>query len=167
MRPTILRNLNPQRGSHSRMERDRDLRVILEHWALDTYGEPIPFTFRRVDAFRYPGLFNRPVITDLLILESPQLAAPLVIATERSDNPGASITNTIEQLAAAVAEREGWQRLNQFLLFEHYPPGRHDDPTIERSLALVTLNVFWQHPKWQHLTIDELLASIGAALRDR
>lgn len=110
----------------------------------------------RRDGFTYPGLFGRPVITDLLIINDGPVR--VVIATERADNPGASITNTIEKLAKELMSETGWF-LEDFILVEHYPRFRYGDdlgPTLDR----VTFERMWSGPSWKHIGIDGLRALI-------
>lgn len=125
--------------------------------------------------FSYPGLHRRTVMTDLAIIHGGE--KPVVIATERSDNPGASITNTIESLAAAVARDFGWS-VKHFVLIEHYPPGRYDSASrwtegLKRELDRVTfpggIRVAWDgsalaEPEWRTTSIDQLRTLVGAPL---
>lgn len=46
--------------------------------------------------------------------------APLVIVSELADNPGTSVTNAIEQIAAEVMDSHDLRRVPVFV--EHYPP---------------------------------------------
>lgn len=110
-------------------------------------GAPQPGTY--IFGFRYPGLHGRECSTDLMIWREGQV--PLVIATERPDNPGASITNTAEQLAERIALLTGWTSPGDFLLVEHYPPGRGTGPLAERTLCLVDFAEAWAGVTWRHL----------------
>lgn len=128
--------------------------------------------------FTYPGLFDRPVVTDLVIIRGG--AVPVVIATERADNPGASITNTIERLAAALSREKGWLPGRDFALVEHYPPRGGDRAGsidhLPRSIDRVEFDTVmptgtWKvtgalvnGPKWTHLGIEGLRALIQPAL---
>lgn len=108
----------------------------------------------RRDGFTYPGLFARPVVTDLRIIrDGPR---PVVIATERADNPGASITNTVESLAAAVSKE--WAFVD-FILVEHYPADRYGEK-LGRSLSRVNFEREWSGVSWSHLEVDGLRALI-------
>lgn len=122
---------------------------------------------RRI-GFTYPGLFERPVVTDLVIIRDGPL--PVVIATERSDNPGASITNTIERLAAALSKETGWAP-GDFVLVEHYPADRYGarKGELPRSLSRVTFERAWGGVSWSHLEIDGLreLLLDGEELADK
>lgn len=109
-------------------------------------GNPLTVQWTR---FEYSGLFDRPVQADVMIIRTGD--KPVVIATERADNPGASITNTIEKLAKAVAEKNGWLSPDDFVLIEHYPAGRYGDASIPRSLDRVTVQPGWATPTWAHI----------------
>lgn len=113
-----------------------------------------PRTVQYRDAFSYPGLFGRPVVTDLVILNDG--AGRVVIATERSDNPGASITNTIEALAATLMSETGWM-LGDFTLIEHYPAYRYGE-NLGLSLSQVHFERMWSGLSWTHLTTEKLKA---------
>ncbi|HYL22471.1 MAG TPA: hypothetical protein VEU74_11970 [Gemmatimonadales bacterium] len=120
----------------------------------DLLAELQPTSVQYRDAFTYPGLGDRPVVTDLVILgDGP---GRVVIATERSDNPGASITNTIEKLAAALMSETGWL-LGDFVLVEHYPAHRYG-ADLGRSLDQVSFERMWSGVLWRHLSIDALRA---------
>lgn len=112
------------------------------------------------DAFTYPGLFGRPVVTDLVILTGGPVR--VVIATERSDNPGASITNTIEKLAATLMSETGWL-LGDFVLVEHYPAFRYGE-NLGRSLDQVSFERMWSGVSWKHLGIEGLKELIAPVL---
>jgi len=114
----------------------------------------------RRDGFTYPGLFERPVITDVVIVKDGPV--PVVIATERGDNPGASITNTIERLAAVLAKDMRWS-LGDFILVEHYPPHRFGGD-FDRSLSQVYFERLWSGVSWSHLDIDGLRALLVQAV---
>ena len=108
----------------------------------------------RRDGFSYPGLFDRPVVTDLVIVRDGPV--PVVIATERGDNPGASITNTIEKLAARLMSETGWL-LGDFVLVEHYPAHRYGG-FLGRSLSRVHFERMWSGVSWTHIEADGLRA---------
>jgi len=104
---------------------------------------------RRLERFTYPGLFDRPVETDLLIIGDG--VRPVVVATERADNPGASITNTAERLATAIWELP----LHDFSLVEHYPRFRYGGD-LGTTLDLVSFTHHWGGVSWKHLDIEGL-----------
>jgi len=66
---------------------------------------------RVIERFDYVGYFDKRATTHLTI------CGKVVIATERDDNPGASITNAAENLWAKVRERFG----DDIIAIEHYP----------------------------------------------
>jgi len=74
-------------------------------------------------AFEFTGPSGNRALADLIVL-SRKGAVPVVVATERDDNPGISITNGVEQLAAQVLTRLFADRIGEaepFLLVEHDP----------------------------------------------
>jgi|GEM_PF-4472150 hypothetical protein len=79
----------------------------------------------RYEAFPFRGPSGNPAIADLAIVTRDG-AVPVVVATERGDNPGISVTNGAEQLAAQVLIRIFPERIGQgqpFRLVEHYRGG--------------------------------------------
>lgn len=72
---------------------------------------PLAFAPRVIERFAYEGLHGRKGETHLTI------CGKIVIATERDDNPGASITNAAESLWAKVREQFG----ADIIAVEHYP----------------------------------------------
>jgi hypothetical protein len=138
-----------QAAAHAQHDAERSRYPIEELLA-----ELQPQRVDRRDGFTYPGLFGRPVITDLVILKDGPL--PVVIATERGDNPGASITNTIEKLAAMLSSETGWL-LGDFVLVEHYPRHRYGED-LGRSLSQVHFERMWGGVAWGHLEIGGLRA---------
>jgi hypothetical protein len=110
--------------------------------------------------FKYRGLWpNRPAVTDLASIWRED-GVLVVVATEIADNPGASITNTIENLAEAITAKGHGP--NDFILVEHYPPGRYGDPRIERSLSRVWFGSKLRNPQWSHMTLGDLAELVGA-----
>ena len=141
---------------------DEAVRSLIEEIFPATAG-----TWEIRHSFAYPGLWpNRPAVTDLLIARTGE--KPVVIATERDDNPGASITNTIEHLAEAVANEMGWSP-DDFILVEHYRAGRYNseatrDP-FPRDLSRVHFGRAWGDVRWTHLSVDELATLVGVTAR--
>jgi hypothetical protein len=77
---------------------------------------------RVIERFDYTGFFGKRATTHLTV------CGKVVIATERDDNPGASITNAAESLWAKVREQFG----DDIIAIEHYPErGTHFDPIKE------------------------------------
>lgn len=77
----------------------------------------------------YQGLNDFDGLCHIRVYEQPgQL--PVVIAGELDDNPGTSITNAIEMVAAAV-QRSEFSNGREFQLVEHYPDtiNRRGTPT--------------------------------------
>jgi hypothetical protein len=140
-------------------QHDAKLKDAVTHRAAvaELLAELQPASVQHRDCFTYPGLFDRPVVTDLVILNDGP--GRVVIATERSDNPGASITNTIEKLAAALMSETGWV-LGDFVLVEHYPAFRYGEH-LGRSLDLVSFERMWSGVSWKHLDTDALRALLA------
>ena len=91
-------------------------------------GGQLPRRF--VNGFCFKGYFGKRSVTDLAV------CGRVVIATERNDNPGTSITNAAEALSAAIRERFG----DDVIVVEHYPlRGDMRDP-IRESISRVTMN---------------------------
>ncbi len=86
--------------------------------------EPDPsWSVERHPAFEFTGPSGNRALADLIVL-SREGAVPVVLATERDDNPGISITSGTEQLAAQVLIRLFADRIGEaepFLLVEHDP----------------------------------------------
>ena len=85
---------------------------------------------------------------------------PVVLATELPDNPGTSITNLAEQLAAEVLERYLPDRLGEdrpLVWIEHYPPRR---PLVQdETYDLVT---FAHYQPRQVLRLGQWRPSFGS-----
>lgn len=86
--------------------------------------EPDPsWSLKRHPAFEFIGPSGDLALADLVVL-SRKGAIPVVVATERDDNPGVSITNGVEEFAAQVLTRLFARRIREaepFLLVEHDP----------------------------------------------
>jgi hypothetical protein len=84
--------------------------------------EPDPsWSLERHLAFEFTGPSGNRALVDLILL-SREGAVPVVVATERDDNPGISITSGAEHLAAQVLTRLFAERIDEaepFLLVEH------------------------------------------------
>ncbi|MDQ3636700.1 MAG: hypothetical protein M3426_01710 [Actinomycetota bacterium] len=87
--------------------------------------------------------------------------APLVIVSELADNPGTSVTNAIEQIAAEVIGAHALTRVPVFV--EHYPPeatGGHEETFdlvvfAHHNVSEVMRGGLWRKeigpPTWKHL----------------
>jgi hypothetical protein len=83
----------------------------------------------------------------------------VVILTEQADNPGPSITNAIEGIAAELETRLRAPLLEGFVLVEHYPANSIRGATFD----LVTVRHDghgWHGPTWRHLTEEQLDALV-------
>ena len=102
-----------------------------------------------VKKFRYRGYFGRPAWCRLEVLPLPD-GRTAVVATERRDNPGTSITNVAEYLASRVCDRFSIDP-DRLVWIEHYgyppPPGGTKPP--KREYDRVTFTRLAQSPvRW-------------------
>jgi hypothetical protein len=104
-----------------RLVRDGTVRLSVDPALL---LEPDPsWSLESHPAFEFTGPSGNRAIVDLSLL-SRKGAVPVVVATERDDNPGFSIKSSVEQLAAQVltrffADRAG--EVEPFVLVDHDP----------------------------------------------
>lgn len=89
---------------------------------------------RRIPRFEYPGFHGCRSGCGLEIVPLPD-GRTLVIATERADNPGTSVTNVAEHLASFVCDRFGIDP-DKLVWVEHYGYGNCLSP--ERAYDRVT-----------------------------
>ena len=86
----------------------------------------------------------------------------VVVATEREDNPGSSITNSYEYLATGVWQKLGLA-LKDTIWVEHYCSASYGFP-IEERIDWVTLERDDHHlvsPEWRPASRHELEQLIG------
>jgi hypothetical protein len=100
----------------------------------------------------------------LRVYEGPGLPL-VVIATERPDNPGTSVTNAAEVLATQVYQ---WLEYpaRGMVFIEHYEQDGQEDYAQER-FALVSfaeMDGQFISPQWQHMTKEEVEGMIGQPL---
>jgi hypothetical protein len=123
----------------------------------------------RHEAFVFRGPSGNPAIADVAIVTRDG-SVPVVVATEREDNPGVSITNGAEQLAAEVLLRLFPERAGEsqpFRLVEHYRAGSFDSTMNEVTFANFELSRNGNVPRigdvieWQAL--DVRVAAVLAA----
>ncbi len=104
-----------------RLVRDGTVRLSVDPALL---LEPDPsWSLEKHPAFEFTGPSGNRALADLIVL-SREGAVPVVVATERDDNPGISVTGGVEQLAAEVLTRLFADRIGEaepFLLVEHDP----------------------------------------------
>ncbi len=93
-----------------------------------------------------------------------------VFATERADNPGMSITNAIELLAAAVCKLLHISP-SDLVLIEHYDPRSYHDMERAETFDLITFestgpdgNAAFASPSWRRMTVIDWL-DLGIAPR--
>ncbi len=114
--------------------------------------------------FDYLGLHSFPSQCRLRVFEGPGLPL-VVIATERADNPGTSVTNAAEVLATQVYQ---WLEYpaRGIVFIEHYEKDGEENYAQER-FALVSFAEFdgqFISPEWRHITKEEIEGMIGQPL---
>jgi hypothetical protein len=104
--------------------------------------------------------------------------APVVIVSELPDNPGTSITNAIEQIAAEVMDAHLLAMGRAPVFVEHYPPratgGR--DETFDLvvfahyEVREVIRGGIWHKeigsPTWSHLSRRQVEVLVGSPVQD-
>jgi hypothetical protein len=91
---------------------------------------------RKIEKFCFRGLNGCAAHCDLEILRLAD-GRTLVIATERKDNPGASVTNVAEHLASYVCDRFGIDP-DRLVWIEHYAYPGTVNPKRDREYDRVT-----------------------------
>jgi hypothetical protein len=133
-------------------------------------GPPVKLTVER-PWFPYPrGDFAADGACWLRLYQAPD-HAPVLVFTEFNDrNPGASVENAIDQLAAAA-----WQELlpdqaDPPLFVTHFQRGRYSGHSQEpATFTLAHFTRIDPHRmrlggvRWQHLTVQDLAALVGRA----
>ena len=103
--------------------------------------------------------------------------APVVIVSELPDNPGTSVTNAIEKIAAEVMDAHRFAMGRAPVFVEHYPPivtgGR--DETFEQvvfahhEVREVMRGGIWHKeigsPTWAHLSRREVEVLVGSTVQ--
>ena len=93
--------------------------------------------------------------------------AAVVVASEREDNPGASITNTYEDLATRVWEKLGARPRCQCQCHQGRLPCPMSLPiTNRRRASLALFSHPFEHPVGQPLCLDDVDLSIEGILHD-
>jgi len=92
---------------------------------------------RRIAHFEFRGFQGKPAICQLEILQLRD-GRRAVIATEREDNPGTSVTNVAEHLASHVCDHFGIEP-DKLVWIEHYGYPVHGVKR-ERTYDLVTFS---------------------------
>jgi len=119
--------------------------------------------YQGLEAFQGPETFDG--LCHLRVYEQPG-HLPFVIAGGLDDNPGTSITNAIEMVAAAV-QRTQFADGREFGLIEHYRDGIDERPTPTYSLVHFShrpleespeIEGEFRHPRWEPIdSVEELL----------
>lgn len=116
-----------------------------------------------IKGYRYKGFWGCECRCDI------EANGNVVIATERDDNEGTSITNAAEALAAIVAEDFGIDKEN-LVWIEHYP-ARGQGEMFAESFDLVEFDLEggkFRNPRWKRITKEEARAILekGASAND-
>jgi hypothetical protein len=111
-----------------------------------------------------------------IYLSEDELDAPVVICTELPDNPGTSITNSAEQIAAEVMRAYPMLEV-PFVWIEHHPPQSTDRETetfdlvtfsgyeiTERAPDLGEFRYTIGEPTWKRLDRPSVEALVGEPL---
>lgn len=130
----------------------------------------------------YHGYLGCPSRCWLRIYEEPG-RTPVVIASELEDNPGTSVTNAVERIAADVLRLYLRDRLGKavpFFWYEHYayrhrwiPPGLDFDQVTFASYTprpRGQAGLSWEElgePTWTPACRADLEAIVGAPISDR
>jgi hypothetical protein len=116
------------------------------------------------ERFEFSGLHEFPSECRLRVFEGPGLPL-VVIATERPDNPGTSITNAAELLATQVYK---WLEYpaRGIVFLEHYEKDGEESYAKERFalVSFIELDGQFISPKWQHISKEEVEGMIGQTL---
>ena len=130
--------------------------------------------------YEYRGLWQDGATVRIRIYSGP-LIRPVVITTEPPDNPGSSVTNMVEYLAAEIIEQHFSDTADEHgrpVFIEHYPPrqlgNRRGDETfdlVEFPLTQpkpVLVGGRWRtslgEPSWRRLDKAEVERLIGQAI---
>src|SRR5258705_905553 len=90
-------------------------------------GGPPPLRKTHDYPYEYRGLWADHAMVRIRIYDL-EYGRPVVIATEPPDNPGTSVTNMVEYLAAEILERHFGRPIDEGerpIFIEHYPPRQH------------------------------------------
>lgn len=116
--------------------------------------------------FSYPGFHGRPARCRIRVYRRGPDRPTVVIATELADNPGTSVTNRAETVAAMVCREFGIDP-GTLLWVEHYGPWRH----LGESFSLVEFQAGREpgelcRPCWHPTTKAAVERLIGSPLAD-
>ena len=117
-----------------------------------------------VTEFEYPGLGpSQRSRCDLYVYELTD-GHLLAVASERNDNPGASVTNTAEHAATAVLAHYAPGQPERLIWIERYPPSDIHGPSESIDLVHFAWDSGQQSfhsPNWQPWSRAELETTIG------
>jgi hypothetical protein len=115
--------------------------------------------------WRLPGMANESRFHVRVFRRSGE--PPVVVIGELGDNHSQSITNTIGEVAAVVAEYllgGGSDDSHQWVQLE--PPGKFSDPdSVFGVIQAVTFEEPYGRPQWRRLTHEELEQLVGGPVR--
>jgi hypothetical protein len=86
-----------------------------------------------LEKYAFPGYGSAIGFCDLIVYTAEEIA----IATERADNPGASVTNQAAILATQIVRNFELDPV-KFIFIEHYDARSYGDPNEKERFALVT-----------------------------
>jgi hypothetical protein len=79
----------------------------------------------------------------------------VIVLTELADNPGPSVTNSIEWIAAELENVLRVPLLSGYRLVEHYPANSIRSATFD-VVEIGNDGQRWYGPKWRHITEEHL-----------
>lgn len=109
--------------------------------------------------FIFDGIGNCQSICDLEIVFADNDDV-ILIATEKTDNPGTSVTNALEDLIYQVVERYNFD-MEKIIWIEHYPPN-YTSAGDNESFDLVQFvvdeddKIQSQSIRWKRITEDQV-----------
>lgn len=111
--------------------------------------------FESSEIYHFKGYHGCPSKCGLNIYEREDRA--IVLLTERPDNPGTSVTNSIEELATRIYnERFPGCPVENIRFIEHYPADViHPEPTFDLVEMDWSGNAF-RNPRWKRISKDVL-----------
>lgn len=81
----------------------------------------------------------------------------LAVVTELDDNPGPSVTNAIENVAAAVERVVGEPVASEnWILVEHYPRRKTSRETFDQVRLTRSSDGKYHDPDWKHIDPEEI-----------
>ena len=85
--------------------------------------------------------------------------AGVIVVSEMDDNPGPSVTNSIEAICSALERVLCMPGLAGYRLVEHYPPNSQRGPTYD-LVDIVRSDRGFHSPSWKHLDVEAFEAMV-------